>query len=867
MSIIFQSDWTRPDGSLLAIPHLTTKNESFLRHCQVLKRIGISNYAFPLALYNPRLKDVDVHDLEEDTPENQMLRTMVMIEARHNVWYYLRECIRIYSQGGKPVPFKLDRGNCAMTWAFLNGIDYTGMQPRQTGKEQPLYSEVLTPSGPIPMGAVLPGTMVKTPSGLDATVTAIYPQGLRDVYTVTLEDGRSTECGMDHLWPAYTDPNDNHYQVLTLRELVAESRHYWIPVYREDEEDVVLQKLVSVNYVGKRQCQCIEVDHPDHLYITDDNIVTHNTVGALSLTSWVMFSSGEDFLIGMFCKDGDLQRENVKRVKAFKESLPPWWVSETKFRDRNNQDGIYYDALRTEYVTMVAQKDKRQADLKARGSSPSMLHIDELEFCVNIDISYPTMMASTGMARENARINGKPHSNIITTTAGDPSKPECRAAAKILSNAMPFSERLYDVENKEKLHEIIEAASPNKMLLGVWSHIQLGYDNKWLREMITRNSMTREQTMRDYLNRRVSIQETPIIPKETLALITASEREEEFIEIIGGKFTIFWYLKEEVVKSDSFKTRPIVVGCDSSEMIGRDATTLVGIDPRDLSVVFTFRCNEGNLNVVGAMIAQLLMMYPAFIFVPENKSSGTGFIDTVSLLLRREGHNPFKRMFNWIVNNKHEKEFMQYDIRDMNLLDTSAKKFFGIKTDKAKREELYSSTLLTACKTAPNRIRDKTLISELSSLTSRNGRVDHEEGSHDDSVIAFLMAMWFIMNAKHLDVYGIKPGSILSISDRSEETAETIKALKQEKILKRIEELTEKRKYQIDAGLRKLIDSDLLLLEEMLEKTSIPQTITTDELHRDPRKFIDQETSRQARQNISDGDVIQSLRAVFGTNR
>jgi hypothetical protein len=362
-----------------------------------------------------------------------------------------------------------------------------------------------------------------------------------------------------------------------------------------------------------------------------------------------------------------------------------------------------------------------------------MIHIDEVEFCANIDISYPTMLASTGTARENARMNGKPYSNILTTTAGDPTKSECREAAKILSGAMPFSEYLYDLDSKEQLHEVVKANSPQMMLIGVFSHLQLGYDNEWLRDKITRNSMTREQTMRDYLNRRVSIQETPVIPKETLALITSSEMEHKHLQILNGRFAIFWYLDKEVVQSQSFKQRPIVVGCDSSEMIGRDATTLVGIDPRDLSVVFTFRANEGNLNTVGAIIAQLLIEYPAMIFVPENKSSGTGFIDTVSLLLRKENHNPFKRMFNWIVNNKQEEEFSKYDIRDMSLLDTVAKKYFGIKTDKNKREQLYSSTLLTATKMAPTRIRDKTLISELQALVVKNGRVDHEAGSHDDS--------------------------------------------------------------------------------------------------------------------------------------
>ena len=41
--------------------------------------------------------------------------------------------------------------------------------------------------------------------------------------------------------------------------------------------------IEKVELVGRKQAQCIMVDHPDHLYITDDFIVTHNTEYLISL--------------------------------------------------------------------------------------------------------------------------------------------------------------------------------------------------------------------------------------------------------------------------------------------------------------------------------------------------------------------------------------------------------------------------------------------------------------------------------------------------------------------------------------------------------------------------------------------------------
>ena len=41
--------------------------------------------------------------------------------------------------------------------------------------------------------------------------------------------------------------------------------------------DSLRLRISSIDEVGEKECQCILIDHPDHLYITDDWIVTHNT--------------------------------------------------------------------------------------------------------------------------------------------------------------------------------------------------------------------------------------------------------------------------------------------------------------------------------------------------------------------------------------------------------------------------------------------------------------------------------------------------------------------------------------------------------------------------------------------------------------
>ena len=44
--------------------------------------------------------------------------------------------------------------------------------------------------------------------------------------------------------------------------------------------------ISSVEYIGKKECQCIYVDSNDHLYLTDDCIVTHNTTESLAIVHY-----------------------------------------------------------------------------------------------------------------------------------------------------------------------------------------------------------------------------------------------------------------------------------------------------------------------------------------------------------------------------------------------------------------------------------------------------------------------------------------------------------------------------------------------------------------------------------------------------
>lgn len=109
------------------IYHVKTKNMSFLETYLELKDLDVKNNSFFLKLYDPELQDVNPHTPHLSDEE----KMRIMNECEKNVWYFLRECVRIQIPGGTD-QFELHRGNATTVECFLRGYDQYVQQPRHT---------------------------------------------------------------------------------------------------------------------------------------------------------------------------------------------------------------------------------------------------------------------------------------------------------------------------------------------------------------------------------------------------------------------------------------------------------------------------------------------------------------------------------------------------------------------------------------------------------------------------------------------------------------------------------------------------------------------------------------------------------------
>ena len=555
---------------------------------------------------------------------------------------------------------------------------------------------------------------------------------------------------------------------------------------------------------------------------------TGKTISTQGIASWLTHIGGKGLTMAMYTKDNTLREENVNRLRRIRDILPPYLTHFNKLEDTTNKQRLAYKSLETRYDTFVAQSDVMGADKIGRGGTVPIVHIDESEFFDNIRITYPVLAGTMTAAIKQAKANGLPHGVIITSTAGRLENDSCQYCIEMISKAMPFSESLYDCENKEKLEELISLNSTNKLLYGQFSYLQLGLTDEWLKDAIARSNASRDVILREYLCIRTSGVDNSVIPIHLLEKIKSSSKDPVKVETVKNRYIFRWYIDPDIILND--KNRPVIIGLDTSECIGKDFTSLVMLDATDMNVVCTARCNESDLIKLALYIAEFMTKNKNTILVPERKSTASMMIAIICSELRKSGINPWTRIFNMVIQNKYEDNFKDIDITEPGIEEGALKKYLGFSTTgsgETSRSALYTNTLMKAVEMNHSRINDQTLITELASLAQKNGRIDHTASGHDDTVIAFLLASFFIFFGKNLHLYNINSKTFLDEVTAKGTKIDKLEKQRQKEILEEIINLKKEIKRLKLSSYVTPLERQLKHLESLLDQEtleSIPVT-------------------------------------------
>lgn len=200
---------------------------------------------------------------------------------------------------------------------FSNGLSIKLASSIQSilGLAQPLDSKIQKEDGSyVYMGDLKVGDIIRSPSEGSTTILGIFPQGKIPCYEITLEDERKTRCSPNHLWKVrYIREGEAIEDVVSLQFMLDNpSYEYSIPTLKDS-----YQSIKSICRLEDLEQQCIYVDSKDHLYITDDEIVTHNTVVCGSLSEISFFSlAGKALALDTLVRMSDGSHKAMRDVKV-----------------------------------------------------------------------------------------------------------------------------------------------------------------------------------------------------------------------------------------------------------------------------------------------------------------------------------------------------------------------------------------------------------------------------------------------------------------------------------------------------------------------------------------------------------------------
>lgn len=497
---------------------------------------------------------------------------------------------------------------------------------------------------------------------------------------------------------------------------------------------------------------------------------TGKSFGSDQLMNWFMGFRCRNTKMNLLTKDERLRQENIDRLKKIYDALPRFLNYKTR-DDANNTETLSVKAFSNYYKTQLPNPSKKMAIKVGRGITTPIFHIDEPPFCPNIEITMPAALSSMGAAVDMAKAAHEPYGVLLTTTAGSRDDPDGAYIFDIVQNSTIWSELYYDSEDIVDLERRVRANNRAGAfrIYACFSHTQLGKDDKWLRDELERNGSKGDAADRDFFNIWTSGNTASPLSADVLSRMRASARQPDDQSASEFGYAIRWYIPEDQIER-FMSSRDVVVSCDPSDTGGGDDLSLTFIDAQTGKVVAAGNYNETNNIRLARWFVKLIIQYQRTTWIIERRSAGATLIDYLLMFLPEAGIDPFKRLFNWVINDPYENERFAEEARlpmsrrSPGLYDR-AKTKFGFATSgggKTARSELYSTTLKNASKLCADGVHDIPLFQQLSGLAIIKGRIDHRPGEHDDLVIAWLLAHWLLTGARNLAEYGIDPANIYS---------------------------------------------------------------------------------------------------------
>lgn len=181
------------------------------------------------------------------------------------------------------------------------------------GRSQPIFTNVLTPDGWRPIGDLRVGDLVVGSNGEPTPVLGVYPQGEKDIYRVTSQDGSWTLACGEHLWTVRTRDDkrrDKPWRVLETQDMIGNlraghARRYELPMLTAPVEFPVREIPMDPYALGLLLGDGCLTGSTTPSFSTEDEELVHALEAALPGVA-VRHKGGPDYVLNRTKSPGDV---------------------------------------------------------------------------------------------------------------------------------------------------------------------------------------------------------------------------------------------------------------------------------------------------------------------------------------------------------------------------------------------------------------------------------------------------------------------------------------------------------------------------------------------------------------------------------
>ena len=346
-----------------------------------------------------------------------------------------------------------------------------------------------------------------------------------------------------------------------------------------------------------------------------------------------------------------------------------------------------------------------------------------------------------------AEAHGRPHSKILSTTPSNVDSVEGAFCKKLIDEAATFIEEMYDW-TRQKVLDFIQTNSSNDFLYIKYTWKQLGKTQAWYDKMCKELTYEWRTIRREVDLHWTKSSDNSVFKEDELDELSNGLRpvlKHETIEISKKSTTVgeirkLPYVVKILAIPDPNKV--YFIGSDVGGGTGRDSTTLVVCDPEDGNrEVAIFKNNTINTNNFTKLVIEVMRYFlPKSILFMENNSYGKAVLDTLI-----DEPDLLKRIYyEYSVSDKDKAKAGNNPSKVSNTIT------YGINTNVASRQ-LMIDILRELVTETPELIVSEDVYEDIKGLEySKNGKVEHSNTSHDDSMFGRLMVEYAIRHGNNI---------------------------------------------------------------------------------------------------------------------